>query len=94
MGAIISKGALSCEADGEEKRDGEEKDLKYGFYPLQSKALPHHARAHFNFSSVTLGVRMTWFAVGLSPLVSPNASWCLEDAALPARRGEVLPASW
>lgn len=97
VGAIISKGTLSFEADGEEKRDEEEeKDLKYRFYPLQNKALPKylHARACFNFSSVTLGVRPTWFTVGLSPLVSPKASWCSEDAVLPAQRGEVLPASW
>lgn len=84
------------EADGEDKRDRkEEKDLNYGFYPLQSKALPkyHHARTHSNFSLLTQGVRTTSFTLGLSLLLSPKASWHLEDAALLVQRGEVLPTS-
>lgn len=70
------------------------------FYPLKSKALPEHprAKARSNSSSVTRGVgwdvRPVWFTVGLSPPVSLKASWHSEDALLPARRGEVLPASW
>jgi len=43
---------------------------------------------------MTLGVRLTWFTVGLSPPVSLKASWCSEDAVLPVWQGQVLPASW
>lgn len=91
MRAIISKESLRCGADGEDKRDKkEEKDLKCGFYPLQSKALPkyHHAKTWWH-----RGVRTTWFTVGLSLSLSPKAIWHSEDAALLVRWGEVLPSS-
>lgn len=38
---IISRGTLSSEAVGKEKKDGgKEKILNYKFYPVQNKVLP------------------------------------------------------
>lgn len=80
----------------ERRKEMRTKDLNSELWPLQRKVLPkyHSVRAHSSFSSVSQGVRLTWFTMALSLLVSLKASWCSEDAVLPAWRGEVLPASW